>query len=126
MELTKQKKITLYLLLAIVLITLGYIAYRKLKAEKGYTDTRPTDYNCRQAKTAAYPLKKGSVGWQVELLQRICNNCPDFNLGKTIATDGIWGTDTEYAFTFCFSKNLLYEDDFEQLFNWYKQYALQS
>lgn len=123
-KLTKKTKILLWSSLMVALAVISIMVYRRLKAEKGYTDTRPAQYNCKQARSASFPLKYGAIGWQVELLQRICNNCPDFGLQNQIATDGIWGHNTETAFMLCFAKNLISETDFEQLFNFYKQYTL--
>lgn len=46
-----------------------------------------------RADAAPLPLKKGSCGWQVELLQRFLNRyCHAF-----LVEDGIWGSKTEAA-----------------------------
>lgn len=118
---TKKQKILLWCGVMTLLLAVGIIAYRRLKQEKGYTDTMPAQYNCRNTRTAAYPLTMGSNGWQVELLQRICNNCPDWDV-ETLTEDGIWGEKTDEAFRDGFGLNIFSEDSFKSYINYYKVY----
>lgn len=121
---TKKTKILLWCGVMTLLLVLGIIAYRRLNREKGYTDTMPAQYNCRNTRTAPYPLTMGSNGWQVELLQRISNNCPDWNV-EQLTEDGIWGEKTNEAFINGFGLNIFSESSFESYINYYKVYLQQ-
>ena len=114
MEATKRQKIIWTTAGIILFAVLMYVAYRKIKNQKGYTDTGSfftngntgtsavvsnelaQRYNCTNTNEAMFPLKQGSRGWQVEIVQRICNYLllPPF---APISTDGIWGSNTEVA-----------------------------
>lgn len=118
---TKKTKILLWSSLIVALIVIGIILYRRLKAKQGHTDSQAVLYNCQNTRTAQFPLTIGSNGWQVELLQRIHNNCPDWN-GDRLTTDGIWGTKTNEAFADSFGTTIFGEDSFLSYINYYKVY----
>lgn len=113
-KLGKKQKILLYSGVITLVVVLAVIVYRRLKEDKGYTETLPADiarYNCTNTKVATFPLKKGSNGYQVELLQRISNTISIANF--KIATDGIWGNDTQKAFAENFGKVSFTEDEYK-------------
>lgn len=122
---TKKTKILLWCGVMTLTLAVGIIAYRRLGRDKGYTDTMPAQYNCRNTRTASYPLTMGSNGWQVELLQRLCNNCPFFNNGEHLVEDGIWGEKTDEAINNNLCHTYFDEDDFLPLINSYRPYLLQ-
>lgn len=113
-KMEKKTKILLYSGVITLVVVLAVIVYRRLKEDKGYTETLPSDiarYNCTNTKVASFPLKKGSNGYQVELLQRISNtiSIADYK----IAADGIWGNDTQRAFAENFGKVSFTEDEYK-------------
>lgn len=136
MEATKRQKIIWTTAGIILFAVLMYVAYRKIKNQKGYTDTGSfftngntgtsavvsnelaQRYNCTNTNEAMFPLKQGSRGWQVEIVQRICNYLllPPF---APISTDGIWGSNTEVAVQQTLNKTQITESDFYGLITVY-------
>lgn len=118
MEATKRQKIIWTTAGIILFAVLMYVAYRKIKNQKGYTDTSAVvsnelaqRYKCKNTNEAMFPLKQGSRGWQVEIVQRICNYLlqPSF---APISTDGIWGSNTKVAVQQTLDKTQITESDF--------------
>ena len=133
---TKRQKIIWTTAGIILFAVLMYVAYRKIKNQKGYTDTGSfftngntgtsavvsnelaQRYNCKNTNEATFPLKQGSRGWQVEIVQRICNYLllPPFD---PISIDGIWGSNTEVAVQQTLNKTQITESDFYGLITVY-------
>lgn len=119
-KLGKKQKILLYSGVITLVVVLAVIVYRRLKEDKGYTETLPSDiarYNCTNTKVATFPLKKGSNGYQVELLQRAYNSISVFS--TKIAEDGIWGSETQKAFAEAFGKTSFTEAEYRQMLQTY-------
>lgn len=120
MEATKRQKVILYSLGAALAIVLGIIVYRRIKNNKGYTDTTATKYNCRNTNSASFPLQKGSNGYQVELLQRINNaTC---TMAYQVEPDGIWGEKTEQAFLANWDTNRFSQPEYDTYIGYYNEY----
>lgn len=123
-NLTKKTKTTLWLALMAAVVVIAIMVYRRLKTEKGYTDTRAGLYNCQNTRNARFPLMMGSNGWQVELLQRIHNNNPDWD-AEPLTTDGIWGSKTNRAFLDSFGQTIFGQESFETYIRYYDIYLHQ-
>lgn len=120
MEAAKRQKVILYSLGAALAIVLGIIVYRRIKNNKGYTDTTATKYNCRNTNSASFPLQKGSNGYQVELLQRINNaTC---TMAYQVEPDGIWGEKTEQAFLANWDTNRFSQPEYDNYIGYYNEY----
>ena len=126
MEATKRQKIIWTTAGIILFAVLMYVAYRKIKNQKGYTDTGSfftngntgTSAVAKNTNEAKFPLKQGSRGWQVEIVQRICNYLllPPYD---PISIDGIWGSNTEVAVQQTLNKTQITESDFYGLITVY-------
>lgn len=57
-------------------------------------------FHTRQRACTSLPAHKGSVGYQVELMQRYLNRC----CSQHIVEDGVWGRCTEKALSIALSK----------------------
>ena len=120
MEATKRQKVILYSLCAALAIVLAIIVYRRIKSDKGYTDTTAAKYNCRNTNSASFPLQKGSNGYQVELLQRI-NNATS-TTEYQLEPDGIWGEKTERAFLANWGTNSFNQPEYDNYRGYYNEY----
>lgn len=122
-KMEKKTKILLYSGVITLVVVLAVIVYRRLKEDKGYTETLPSDiarYNCTNTKVASFPLKKGSNGYQVELLQRINNaTC---TMAYQVEPDGIWGEKTEQAFLANWDTNRFSQPEYDNYIGYYNEY----
>lgn len=114
-----MKKGSVFLIVVAVLVILSAVIYYALKTKKGTAltvgDNTNLGDNADPMIATSFPLKQGSRGDEVKLLQTYINTYFEGNL----IADGVWGSKTQAAYEaffnrveFLSSKQLLMESEY--------------